>query len=78
MSCMPVRPGPGRPSKGPRDQFSVRPAVPVGDVIRANAEALDMTYGEYCTALLCQVLGMPEYAPQSPTPYQQELPLLSA
>ena len=37
-----------------------------------------MTYGEYCTALLCQVLGMSEYAPQSPTPYQQELPLLSA
>jgi hypothetical protein len=75
---MAVRPGPGRPSKGPRDQFSVRPAVPVGDVIRANAEALQMTYGEYCAALLCSALGMPEYAPEAPAPFQQELPLLTA
>ena len=35
---------------------------PVGDVIRANADQLGMTYGEYCAAILSTALGMPEYA----------------
>ena len=72
------RPGPGRKSKGDRDNFAVKPMRPVGDLIRANADRLGMTYGEYCAAILSTALGMPEYAPQ-PTPVeQQELPLKTA
>jgi hypothetical protein len=72
------RPGPGRKSKGDRDNFAVKPMRPVGDVIRANADRLGMTYGEYCAAILSTALGMPEYAPL-PTPVeQQELPLKTA
>ena len=78
MTHMPVKPGPGRPSKGPRDHFAVRPAVPVGAAIRANARALGMDYGEYIAAVVSTALGMPEFAPTSPAPHQQELPLLSA
>ena len=75
---MSVRPGPGRKSKGDRDNFAVKPMRPVGDVIRANADRLGMTYGEYCAALLSTALGMPEYAPQPVTSEQQELPLKTA
>jgi hypothetical protein len=71
---MSVRPGPGRKSKGDRDNFAVKPMRPVGDVIRANADRLGMTYGEYCAALLSTALGMPEYAPRPITDEQQELP----
>src|SRR6478672_4885350 len=71
MACMPVKRGPGRPSKGPRDHFAVRPPVPVGAVIRANAKALGMDYGEYIAAVVSTALGMPEYAPKSPVPDQQ-------
>lgn len=71
--------GPGRHSKGDRDQFAVRPPRAVGNVIRARADALRMTYGEYCAALLAQAVGMPELAPQPPTPATQpQLPLKSA
>ena len=75
---MSVRPGPGRKSKGDRDNFAVKPMRPVGDVIRANADRLGMTYGEYCAAVLSNALGMPEYAPQPVTSDQQELPLKTA
>ena len=75
---MSVRPGPGRKSKGDRDNFAVKPMRPVGDVIRANADRLGMTYGEYCAAILSDALGMPEYAPQPIAPQQQELPLKTA
>jgi hypothetical protein len=79
LEVMAVKPGPGRPGKGPRDQFSVRPVPALGNVIRRNAEHLGMTYGEYCTAILANALGMPEYAPQPPQlDEQQELPLKTA
>ena len=57
------RPGPGRKSKGDRDNFAVKPMRPVGDVIRANADQLGMTYGEYCAAISVEAMGMPKYAP---------------
>jgi len=60
---MPYKPGPGRPSKGARDQFSVRPAVEVGEVLREKARAAGMYPGEYCAAVLCEAMGMPEFAP---------------
>ena len=72
------RPGPGRKSKGDRDNFAVKPMRPVGDVIRANADRLGMTYGEYCAAILSTALGMPEYAPPTNAVEQQELPLKTA
>lgn len=71
------KPGPGRPSKGARDQFSVRPAVEVGLVLRQRAFEAGMFPAEYAAALLCESLGMSEYAP-SPSlidPDQRELPL---
>jgi hypothetical protein len=37
-----------------------------------------MDYGEYIAAVVSTALGMPEFAPTSPAPHQQELPLLSA
>ena len=61
--AMPYKPGPGRPSKGARDQFSVRPAVEVGEVLREKARAAGMYPAEYCAAVLCDAMGMPEYAP---------------
>ena len=39
---------------------------------------LGMDYGEYIAAVVSTALGMPEFAPTSPAPHQQELPLLSA
>ena len=55
-------PGPGRPSKGERDSFFTRPAAAVGKVIRANADALGMPYGEYISACVAQFLDMTEHA----------------
>ena len=78
IACMAHRPGPGRKSKGDRENFAVKPMRPVGDVIRANADRLGMTYGEYCAAILSTALGMPEYAPQPLPAEQQELPLKTA
>lgn len=72
-------PGPGRPNLGPRDAFLTRPAVPVGQAVRAAAEKLDMPYGAYIAKVLAESFGMPEYAPETPAHVdQQELPLKTA
>ncbi|MGI8418003.1 MAG: hypothetical protein ACR2P2_17730 [Nakamurella sp.] len=74
-----MKPGPGRPSLGDRDKFSVRPARPVGRAIRENAEALGMDFGAYVSMVVAQALDMPEYAPKPLNPHdQQELPLKTA
>ncbi len=74
-----MKPGPGRPSKGPRDAFFTRTAVPLGAQIRRNAADLEMPYGDYIAMLLAQALNMPEHAPKPPGPSsQQELPLKTA
>lgn len=74
-----MKPGPGRPSLGDRDKFSVRPARPVGRVIRENADALGMDYGAYVSMVVAQALNMAEHAPKPPnTVNQQELPLKTA
>ena len=68
----------GRPSKGDRDAFMTKPARPVGDAIRHNAEELDMTYGDYIAAILARELGMPEHAPMPPHSNNEELPINTA
>jgi len=75
---MPKRPNFGRPSKGDRDAFLTKPAIPVGEVVRSNAEALGMSYGDYISAIVANHLGLPQYAPQVPISNQEELPLKTA
>lgn len=68
----------GRPSKGDRDAFMTKPARPVGDAIRHNAEELGMTYGDYIASILARELGMPEHAPVPPHSNDEELPIKTA
>ncbi|MEB0000127.1 hypothetical protein QN355_18495 [Cryobacterium sp. 10S3] len=70
-----ARNGIGRPSKGDRDAFMTKPARPVGDAIRRNAEQLGLNYGEYIAGILARELGMPEYAPVATHPADEELPI---
>lgn len=53
----------GRPSKGPRDQFTARPALPVGEAVRARAAELGYELSDFVTLLLAREVGMEEYAP---------------
>lgn len=68
----------GRPSKGDRDAFMTKPARPVGDAIRANAEELGVTYGDYIASILARELGMPEHAPVPSLLKDEELPIKKA
>jgi len=68
-----ARNGIGRPSKGDRDAFMTKPARPVGDAIRRNAEQLGLNYGDYIAGILARELGMPEYAPAVPHTNDEEL-----
>src|SRR6478752_9369928 len=53
----------GRKSKGDRDAFALGPLRPLGDRIRANADALGMSYNDYVIGIMADAVGMPEYAP---------------
>ena len=69
----------GRPSKGDRDVLYTRVPRPVGDAIRALSEQTGMAISDVIAALAAKSLGMPEWAPQPPHPYdEQELPLKTA
>jgi len=69
----------GRPSKGDRDVLYTRVPRPVGDAIRALSDQTGMAISDVIAALAAKGLGMPEWAPQPPHPYdQQELPLKTA
>jgi len=68
----------GRPSKGDRDAFKVRPARPVGDRVRELADAAGMPYGEYISAILAREVGMPDLAPRAENADRQELPIPAA
>jgi len=69
----------GRPSKGDRDVLYTRVPRPVGDAIRALSDQTGMAISDVVAALAAKGLGMPEWAPQPPHPYdQQELPLKTA
>ena len=69
--------GPGRPSKGDRDQFMTRPARPVGDRVRQEAARLGYdSYSDFIAAVLAEKVGLAELAP-APVhpPMDEELPL---
>ncbi|MBX9244635.1 hypothetical protein ICW40_07405 [Actinotalea ferrariae] len=67
----------GRPSKGDRDQIITRPARPVGDAVRAAADAQGMTISDYIARVLAELHGLPQYAPEPrPVADQGELPIL--
>tara|TARA_Y100000114_G_scaffold151597_1_gene168570 strand:+ start:188 stop:424 length:237 start_codon:yes stop_codon:yes gene_type:complete len=62
-----------RPYKGKRVPILAKPLEPLAEVIKRNADATGLSYGEYITALAAQQLGMPEYAPQPPRNRAEEL-----
>ncbi|QUC01867.1 MULTISPECIES: hypothetical protein [Cellulosimicrobium] len=60
----------GRPSKGDRDQFLLELPVAAADILRRNADALQMPHGEYIAAVLAEQVGMPWLAPvETRAPY---------
>ncbi|WP_420116568.1 hypothetical protein [Micromonospora sp.] len=61
----------GRPSKGQRDAFIVRPPTSLGNEIRAAADSQGMTYQDYLLTLVAVAMGMPEYAPATPPRAEQ-------
>lgn len=66
----------GRPSKGDRDAFLVRPPRPIGNVIRQRANALGMSYSDFVSSVVARELGMTEHFPQpSLHSTAQELPI---
>jgi hypothetical protein len=68
----------GRPSKGDRDAFKVRPARPVGERVRELAEAAGMSYSDYIAAVLARDVGMPDLAPRTENVRHEELPIPAA
>lgn len=46
--------------------ISTRLRKPVDKIVRAQADALGMPYGEYVSYLVAQQLGMPDDAPELP------------
>lgn len=63
-----------RRSAGERVQFTVRALKPLGDQIRANAQAAGMTNNDYLAVLVAQALDMPDQAPVKPSTGQMTLP----
>jgi hypothetical protein len=63
-----------RRSAGERDQFTVRALKPLGDQIRANAQAAGMTNNDYLALIVAHALDMPDQAPVKPSTGQLTLP----
>lgn len=51
------RPGPGRPSAGPRHAILTRLPQPVADRVLAEADARDMSYSEYVAIVVATAHG---------------------
>lgn len=49
----------GRPSKGPRDLFVVRPTEAIGKLVRQEAEDLDLSYSELVARVLAEHYNLP-------------------
>lgn len=65
----------GRPSKGLRDSgILAKPDAEFGKILRANAEALDFSYGEYLVYLAAQQLNLPQYIPKPSRDRVNEIP----
>lgn len=54
----------GRPSKGERDAITAKPSLPLGAIIKRNADELQMSYGDYMVAIAAHALGLPDEAPK--------------
>lgn len=65
----------GRPSKGRRDAILAKPPVEFGAILKQNADAEGLSYGEYLVMLAADALGMPQYAPPRPRDRAAELPI---
>jgi len=66
----------GRPSKGKRDQFVSRVPWELGDLVREQADAEQVTVSDYIAVVLAERVGRPDLAPTSHHTYeQQELPI---
>ena len=64
----------GRPSKGARDVLVTRPALALGEVVRARAEREGYdSISEYIAAVLAVHEGMPELAPRPHLDRNQEV-----
>lgn len=69
------RPGPGRPSAGPRRPLLTRLPDSVADRVTAEADARGMSHSAYAAAILAQAHGIPTDLPPRTTqiPAQDEL-----
>ena len=65
----------GRPSKGHRDAILAKPPVEFGAILKQNADAEGLSYGEYLVELAAHALNMPQYAPRRPRNRAEELPI---
>lgn len=55
-------PGSGRRSKGPRDVFTTRVPTPLAELVRADAERLDLSYSDFVANVLAEKYGQPPVA----------------
>lgn len=65
----------GRPSKGPRDAIMAKPPLEFGAILKQNADAAGLPYGDYLVMLAAEALNMPQYAPPRPRDRAAELPI---
>lgn len=63
-----------QPHKGERDQFSTRPPIEVGRILRQKAEAAGVPYGEYIASVLCEYAGLSYLLPIPQPKGQDQLP----
>lgn len=68
-----ARNGIGRPSKGARYPILAKPSVEFAEILKANADAEGLFYGEYLVKLAAEALGMPEFAPRPSRDRSSEL-----
>lgn len=69
------RPGPGRPSAGPRHAILTRLPQQLADVVTAEADARDMSYSEYVAIVVAKAHGFQAALPPrlEAIPEQQRL-----
>lgn len=64
----------GRPHKGPRDQFIIRPTVAVGALVRDEAGKLGIPNADVITRIISDYYGLPAgNAPEVARAYAEEL-----
>lgn len=66
--------GGGRPSKGDRDAMMIRPARPLGTLVRDEADRRNMTISDYVATVLAEAHDRQDLAPTPPRSMDKELP----